>query len=174
MKTVVITGGSKCGKSRLAEEICGRYTGEKIYLATMRPYGTEAHEAISRHRAMRKNKGFLTREQYTDIEQVELPGRCAVLLECMGNLLANEMFSGEKPVGCTGKILSGIRSLQERTELLAIVTNQVGADGMEYTPETRAYIAALGEINRKIAETADLVIECVYGIPVVLRGEYPC
>ena len=57
---------------------------------------------------------------------------------------------------------------------LVIVTNQVGSDGIAYAEGTAAYIEQLGIINRDIAVLADCVIECVYGIPLALKGELPC
>ena len=56
----LITGGSKCGKSSLAERIICGFSGKKFYIATMKPYGDEAFQAIERHREMRKGKGFKT------------------------------------------------------------------------------------------------------------------
>ncbi|MBQ6041925.1 MAG: bifunctional adenosylcobinamide kinase/adenosylcobinamide-phosphate guanylyltransferase [Oscillospiraceae bacterium] len=167
---ILVTGGSKCGKSRYAESLFRNRTEQKIYLAAMQPFGEEAHTAIRRHRIMRAEKGFLTVEQYTDIGRADFPDGSAVLLECMGNLLANEMFRGDKIIDCADKIISDIQQLYQRTSLLVIVTNQVGSDGITYGDGTAAYISALGRINQKIALAADKVIECIYGIPVTVKG----
>ena len=172
--TTLITGGSKCGKSSFAERMLEKYPGRKIYIATMQPFGADAFEAIERHREMREGKGFETVEKYTDIGEITLPADCAVLLECMGNLCANEMFSGEVVCDPTDKIISGIKCLSDRVLELVIVTNQVGSDGISYSEETAGYIRSLGMINSRIAGFADNVVECVYGIPVVLKGELPC
>ena len=172
--TTLITGGSKCGKSSFAERILEKYPGRKIYIATMQPFGADAFEAIERHRKMRQGKGFETVEKYTDIDEITLPADCAVLLECMGNLCANEMFSGEVVCDPTDKIISGIKRLSDSVSELVIVTNQVGSDGISYSEETAGYIRSLGMINSCIAGFADNVVECVYGIPVVLKGELPC
>lgn len=169
----LVTGGSKCGKSSLAERILDKsFVGGKYYIATMMPYGNDANEAIQRHRIMREGKGFSTIEKYTDINEIQLNQQCGVLLECIGNLCANEMFSGEKISYPTGKIIDGIKKLS--AEHLVIVTNEVGCDGFDYTAETQLYIKAMAEINSGIARFADNVIECVYGIPIVLKGEIPC
>ena len=165
----VITGGSKCGKSSIAEEILSRKSGKKIYIATMEPYCEEAHAAIERHRKMRFGKGFETVEKYTDIHEIDIPDRCGVLLECACNLMANEMFSaGEKePVT---KIIKGIDKLTKRASEVIVVTNSVGEDGIEYPKETLDYIKNMGLLNYALSERADRVIEAVYGIPVVLKG----
>lgn len=167
---ILVTGGSKCGKSRYAESLLEHRTEQKYYLATMQPFGDEALAAIARHRKMRADKGFFTVEQYTDIDRADIPENSAVLLECMGNLLANEMFRGGEICCCKDKIIAGILNLHRRTSLLVIVTNQVGSDGIRYESGTAAYIAALGKINQVLAEKADRVIECVYGIPVAVKG----
>jgi adenosylcobinamide kinase/adenosylcobinamide-phosphate guanylyltransferase len=167
---ILVTGGSKCGKSRYAESQFTQISAPKYYLATMQPYGEEAHAAIDRHRKMRAQKGFQTVEHYTDIDRVNIPENSAILLECVGNLLANEMFRGDEIVDCADKIIAEIMRLNERNELLVIVTNQVGSDGIRYENGTAAYIAALGKINQALAENADRVIECVYGIAVTVKG----
>jgi adenosylcobinamide kinase/adenosylcobinamide-phosphate guanylyltransferase len=172
--TTLVTGGSKCGKSSLAEKLLDGFRGRKIYIATMQPFGEEALEAIARHRKMRESKGFETIEKYTDIYKVSLPTESAVLLECVGNLCANEMFSGRNICYPADKIVSGIKSLAETAVELVIVTNQVGSDGIDYEEGTAEYIRLIGEVNRRIAELADNVVESVYGVPVVLKGEIKC
>ena len=74
----------------------------------------------------------------------------------------------------TDKVLKGVRAVAEQVAELVIVTNQVGSDGITYSEGTSLYIRFLGQINRSMAELADNVIECVYGIPIVLKGELPC
>lgn len=172
--TILITGGSKCGKSRYAEEILAHFTGEKFYIATMQPYGQDAQEAISRHRKMRSGKGFRTIEKYRDIAEIRLPEGCGALLECVGNLCANEMFTQDGMTLPARKISGDILALSRRIALLVIVTNQVGGDGFDYPEGTAEFIAEIGRINRNIAEFADCVVECVCGIPLAVKGALPC
>lgn len=166
----LVTGGSKCGRSRYAEKLLVN-SKNKIYIATMQPFGEEAYRTIERHRKLRAGKGFVTIEQYTDMEKAEIPRCDGILLECIANLTANEMFSETPADDIPGKIMKGITHLSEQTGHLVIVTSQVGSDGIDYSPETMRYIENMGKINALIADTADNVIECVYGIPVTLKGE---
>ena len=169
MMTLVI-GGSKCGKSSFAESLFSEFSGEKFYIATMIPLGEEAHTAIENHRRIRMGKGFETVEKYTDIEEILLPENCGIMLECMGNLCANEMFRGEKISDPTEKIMRGITRLKNLSSRLVIVSNDVSCDGMIYKKETAQYIEILSGINRKIAEISDNVVECVFGIPIARKG----
>ena len=57
------------------------------------------------------------------------------------------------------------------TDMLVIVTNEVGMDGITYSSETMQYISAMAELNQTIAQMADAIIECVCGIPLVIKGE---
>ena len=92
----LVTGGSGSGKSAFAEDrVLSFGEGKRIYIATMHPFDEESHKRIERHRKMRAGKGFETVECYTGLKNAVLPGesgKCVVLLECMSNLVANEMF----------------------------------------------------------------------------------
>ena len=196
----LVTGGSGSGKSEYGEGlILDIPDGERFYIATMEPSGSEAKRRIARHRKLREGKGFFTIERPRDLGGLILPGegRKNVLLECVSNLAANEMFGGgacgsaesagetgacglAEPAQETGldrltelarRIVSDIRSLARQADHLVIVTNQVGEDGCCYDRETRTYIALVGRVNQELAKLADQVTEVVFGIPVVVKGE---
>ena len=169
---ILITGGSKSGKSAAAEKIAVSSGLPLYYIATMMPYGDDAHEAIERHRKMRSGKGFKTIEKYTDVSEICFSDKPAVLLECIGNLCANEMFSANCQ-NVSEKIFRDIELLCRRTGLLIAVTSQVGEDGIVYDSGTMEYIKELGKLNARLSGIADSVIETVYGIPLILKGEKP-
>lgn len=164
----LITGGSGSGKSAYAEKVVTQFGDRtRIYIATMYPFDEESYQRIERHRAMRAEKQFMTVECYTGLKQLQLPKASCVLLECMSNLVANEMFQ-ESGAGrdTVSEVLRGIQNLEKQTEELVIVTNEICSDGMEYDPETERYQKYLGVINQEIARLAGGVTEVVYGIPI--------
>lgn len=167
----LITGGSGSGKSAYAEAVVtdfGRLN--RIYIATMFPFDEESRRRIKRHQAMRAEKNFTTIECYTGVKNLEIPPASCVLLECMSNLTANEMFQAQGAGEDTVKeILEGIRSLDRQAEQLVIVTNEIFSDGAEYDEETRKYQKNLGRLNREIALMAEEVTEVVYGIPICCK-----
>jgi adenosyl cobinamide kinase/adenosyl cobinamide phosphate guanylyltransferase len=75
------------------------------------------------------------------------------------------------PESAATRVLSGVERLAETCQNLVIVTNDVFSDGLAYDPETRAYMRALSRVSRALAARADLVVEVVFSIPVVLKGE---
>ncbi|MDD7740560.1 MAG: bifunctional adenosylcobinamide kinase/adenosylcobinamide-phosphate guanylyltransferase [Fusicatenibacter sp.] len=169
----LITGGSGSGKSAFAEEQILKFgDGKRIYIATMHPYDQESFARIDRHRAMRSKKKFETIECYTNLKQIQIPPNANVLLECMSNLTANEIFepSGAGFANAKEEILRGISTLMDCSENLVIVTNEIFSDGYTYDKETREYQEILGSINVQIAAWADCVTEVVYGIPLTIKS----
>lgn len=164
----LIIGGSGSGKSEYAENqvLC---SGDKkrIYIATMIPFDKESELKIKRHRHMRENKNFCTIECYTNLEQVKIPKNSIVLLECISNLTANELYQKEGAGNYTVEnIIKGIKKIRNQADTFIVVSNDVFSDGITYDESTNQYLSYLGEINRQIGELADEVVEIVYSIPI--------
>ena len=171
---ILLTGGSACGKSSFAESLCVSMPGPRYYIAAMQPYGEEGEARIRRHRMLREGKGFQTIEKYTGLADLKLPQRGTALLECICNLTANEMFGeeGNYRDPCEA-VIEGTLALAGQCDDLVVITNDVGADALNYNEGTRAYIEAMGKINAALAQKADTVCELVCGIPLVLKGRLP-
>lgn len=173
MRTLVI-GGAACGKSEYAESLAVLLPKPRYYLATMMPFDREDVARIEKHRAQRAEKGFVTMEKYTGLSELTLPEPGAVLLECLGNLTANELFSKQGAHGQTmSAILQGIAVLEQQCTDLVVVTNDVHCDGAVYDSDTMNYMTTLGDINRRLALRFDAVVELVCGIPLYLKGAKP-
>lgn len=172
----LVTGGSGSGKSAYAErQLLALNAEENIYLATMICRDAESRRRVERHRRMREGGHFRTVERPLDLKHLDLPGESqgrAVLLECMSNLTANEMFEpgGAGPDGAEEEILEGLAHLKAQCEHLVVVTNELFSDGVRYDESTTKYLQILGRINRRIAAEADRVTEVVCGIPVVWKA----
>lgn len=199
MITLVI-GGSGSGKSAYAEDRLLAVSGveHKFYIATMQVYGEEGKSRVKRHRKLRAGKGFLTVEQPSRLTAAATKltgGKNAGMLECVSNLLANEMFGMEENILETQQDISkekeivALNSLDEKplderivedilfltahfTDFI-IVSNNVFEDGIQYDETTMEYLRILGSINKKLADAADEVVEVVVGIPVYKKSYAP-
>lgn len=176
--TALIIGGSGSGKSEYAENLAVSFGGSRIYIATMKPWDEECRNRILRHRKMREKKQFETVECYRSLKKLELKKRpSVVLLECMSNLVSNELFGlweeGDLPVldkkSAAAEIAEGIINLERQTDHLVIVTNDVFSDGDNYSPQTNEYRQVLGSINQLAAGRAHMVMEVVAGIPIKMK-----
>ena len=110
----LVTGGSGSGKSEYAENwLTGRNKkdGTYIYIATMQPYTEETMKKIERHHRLRAGKGFRTLEKYTDLSELEIPKNQGILLECISNLVANELYREDGT-------LNDLKETKEKVEAL--------------------------------------------------------
>lgn len=203
----IVYGGSASGKSSYAESFAMSLQGEGrlLYIATMYPYkwntteiDPETMQRIERHRAMRADKGFDTVECYRHVEHIVAKRQDVLLLECMSNLLANEMYleqdsddgglaetmsevekagvgMSETLSPVSNKIVQALIDLSTRVQELVIVTNDVFSDGgsLTYDESTREYVKNLAEINCALAREAATVTEVVCGIPVIVKKNHP-
>lgn len=196
-----MTGGSASGKSAFAEKLAAEHAdGEKLYIATMKPYDTESRERIEKHRAFRAGKNFRTVECYglslsgicpsdvkeqgclVDWEHCSSGNGMTGLFECMSNYVANCLFGeeGEPNFVETGRaewekvladrMVSQLKQLSDRLGTLIIVSNEIFSDGKKYEESTMAYLRILGECNQRLATMADQVYEVVCGIPIRRKG----
>lgn len=177
---ILVMGGSGSGKSAYAEKYIDMLAGntQKYYLATMQVFDEEGRRKVERHQKMRAGRGFQTIEQPVSVEaalQKMNTKKASGLLECMSNLVANEMFGGDgirSGNEVFSKIIRGIEILEQELSCLLIVTNNVFEDGISYDEATMEYIRVLGAVNNRLADMADEVIEVVVGIPLtVKKGE---
>ncbi len=196
---IVVYGGSGSGKSAYAEDLIIkenqlRYQGRlpMYYLATMQVIGEEGEERVRKHRKLREGKGFVTIEQEQDVAEIvqDESSVCfqyekmddgnkivtanpyVVLLECMSNLVANEMFRDDMIIApdlAAEKIKQDFQILMESCEILVVVTNNVFEDGIQYDTDTMNYLNVLAEVNAFLTCRADEVIEVVAGIPIKLK-----
>ena len=167
----LVVGGAASGKSEYAEALAISLPEPRFYVATMQPCDEEDWQRIEKHRAMRAEKGFVTVEHYTGLEQLVLPGRGTVLLECLGNLAANELFSPEGAgQDAVEAILRGILNLETNSEHLVVVSNDIFGGGCDYAGDTGRYIDIAAAVNRALADRFEQVAEIVCGIPLAVKA----
>ncbi|MBQ3377849.1 MAG: bifunctional adenosylcobinamide kinase/adenosylcobinamide-phosphate guanylyltransferase [Synergistaceae bacterium] len=168
---IFISGASRSGKSEFAENICGELAADnrKIYLATAQVYDEDMRRRVERHRAMRKNKNFITLEKTHNLHEIfDLINKDDnILLECLPNLAANELFIDESIKDLNfvkAKIFNEILELNFIAKNLIVVSDDIFSDGIIYDGMTENYIKLLGELHCLIAAQSDKAIECASGL----------
>lgn len=184
---ILITGGSGSGKSALAEKLARRMADNSkqevmkppIYVAAMiNSKDKESKVRIARHQQQRAQLGFITREQPFDLDQIlddyDSP---ILLLECLSNLLANEMFLRTdfgldhfSPEQAAEMIDHALTRAEGLCEHLIVVSNEIFSDAMIFDESTNLYLRYLGWLNQCLAARASLAVEMVYGLPQIHRG----
>ncbi|MBR5948833.1 MAG: bifunctional adenosylcobinamide kinase/adenosylcobinamide-phosphate guanylyltransferase [Clostridia bacterium] len=183
---ILLLGGSKSGKSMLAQRLVKSISDEDgskpYYWATMEPTDGEDRTRIKRHLEERAGWGFETIECAKNIAS-SLPAvgkSAAVLFDSITALTANEMFGTAK----SGYLEIPDKTAQERTaeelsELMntakhtVLVCDELFRDGAVYDELTEGYRRTLANICRKLAENCDAVCEVVCGNIKLHKGELP-
>lgn len=98
---IFISGGVRSGKSRAAENMVQTFcTKRAVYIATSRQTDSEMQKRIQLHQTERQaaNTPWATIEQSVDLQQIlpNLRSDDTILLDCVTNWLANELFLTEK------------------------------------------------------------------------------
>lgn len=166
-KLILICGSNGSGKSRYAETLISRTTGERYYIATMQPQTQENHRRIEKHRLQREGLHFHTLELPWKIGDATVSPTSVVLLEDVSNLLGNILFAKG---GRMEEAFEDILALKERCRLLVAVSiSGLCPDG--YDGETASYIRGLNDLNERLADLADVVVTMQDGQPVCEKGD---
>lgn len=193
---ILVTGGADSGKSTYSEQIIQKIGNSNLYIATMEKSSNESIKRIKSHRKKRAKYNFDTLEKLKNfyIEdyvqeniniEIETNNKLqdyffinkriieydAVLFECIGNLVANHMFSeciNEKEI--FNNIKKDIDFLICNSKNIVFVTNDVSSEILNYGDETINYIKMINKISAYISKDASNVIELVHGCPIYIKG----
>ncbi|MBR4463885.1 MAG: bifunctional adenosylcobinamide kinase/adenosylcobinamide-phosphate guanylyltransferase [Treponema sp.] len=183
---ILILGGAASGKSAFAEKKALELAEEKksplIYLATLNPQsGGDTAERIRKHRGGRKGKGFETVEwcECDFLPPLAPDGNPVVLLEDMGNLVANYLYPPEKPPlkvtaqDAVSFMLDTLKKISSRTGNFVCVTNEITLGG-SLPEDVKFYGEVLARLNAAWAAECDQVYAVVAGIPLLLPKNSLC
>ena len=162
---VLYAGGSASGKSAAAEAAAvaaAREAGRPlIYLATMERGGREAEARIQKHRAQRAEKGFVTVEKVRAVHELSLPADAVVLLEDLGNLVGNELFSPEAEERSEETVLRELRgsllALEKKCAQLILVGALFAEEPRYGESDTERYVRLFSALQNGLAARADAV-----------------
>ena len=163
----LVLGVPDSGKSELAEQLATECLpgAKKLYIATMIPQGEAGAARVEKHRQNRAGKDFLTIEcpvkLETVFETVKVYSPAVCLLECVSNLVGNEMHLAENadadPEMLADRITADIMGLSAIAAELIVVSNEFDEDAPDYDDETRAYVKLTALVNERLLDRADKV-----------------
>ncbi len=164
---ILILGGVKSGKSRLALKIAKNFAPPRLFVATAEPFDAEMQEKIKRHQKER-GPSWQTLEAPLELcaalEESSTYGVC--LVDCLTVWLGN-LFYYQRPVD---KEVSRLVETVARVDTnLIFVSNEVGLGVLPGTKESRVYVDSLGLLNQELAKLCDRVYLVVAGLLLPLK-----
>jgi len=177
--TYFISGGAKCGKSNLAQDLTVALSGgtKRYYVATMISSGKEDDERIRRHIADRDGMDFETVECFKNILDclATADAEGAFLVDSVTALLQNSLFPAEKnyelDLDAAKRCADELVAFAGKVNHAVFVSDYIYSDAERYSESTEKYRRCLAEVDRRLAQICDTVVEVSAGQYVVHKGE---
>ncbi len=182
MKSILVTGGARSGKSHFAQELALKSGKRVLFVATAMAGDEEMRQRIEEHRRTRPATwGTLEITQHVGQEIRQKIGQAQIVIVDCITLLVNNIFGQ-----CTDQTGEGINAhfieqkvTDEIGELAAcidqldasfiLVTNELGSGLVPANAMSRLYRDLLGKANQLLAQQADQVYLMVAGLPVLIK-----
>ena len=177
---ILITGGARSGKSRLAEQFAAQQGDNVLYIATSIITDDEMAERIAIHQQTRPAQ-WVTHEGYTELGDVirhKAAGCNAIMLECITNLMfdktgdipAEEMDFTAIEQRITEEIEDLIDACLASPSPVYLVTNEVGFGIVPDNLLSRRFRDIAGRVNQRLAANAKEMYLVISGIELKMKG----
>lgn len=164
---VLVTGGARSGKSRVAEAAALRRGARAIYIATAETGDAEMRARIAAHRT-RRGPEWRTLEVPLALAEAlrESEGEAPRLVDCLTLWLSNLMLAGRDWQAEAARLEEALMRAQAP---VVMVTNEVGAGIVPDNALARDFRDAAGLLNQRIAALANEVHLVACGLPLRLK-----
>ena len=168
---ILITGGTRSGKSQYAEQRVREMGGRSIYVATAEANDEEMARRIAEHRK-RRGQQWRTIEEPLELTQALLAERgktdCA-LVDCLTLWLSNLLLRHNDKYA-SEKVDELIEKLPQLNFHIVLVTNEVGWGIVPDNPLARKFRDLAGWTNQRMAQAANEVILMIAGVPMIAKS----
>lgn len=166
-KSILITGGARSGKSRIAEGWARALGDHPVYIATGQAFDAEMAARIEAHKA-RRGPEWTTVQESLDLLGAlgQTDGEHPRLVDCLTLWLSNLMHHEQDWQGAADALVSALPGQQAP---IIFVTNEVGLGIVPETPLGRAFRDAQGVVNQRLAAACDEVYLAVAGYPLKVK-----
>lgn len=166
-RILLITGGARSGKSRLAEARTLALGRPATYIATAEAQDAEMAARIAAHRARRGAEWRDVAAPLALAQALDASDGQPRLVDCLTLWLSNLMLGGHDVGAATAALLA---SLSRQKSPVVLVTNEVGSGIVPGNALARAFRDAAGALNQEAAALADEVVLVACGLPLTLKG----
>lgn len=167
-RIILITGGSRSGKSSCAEKLALSLSPHPVYMATAHVWDEEFRQRVIRHQQARGPE-WTNIEEEKELSQHDVNGR-VVLIDCVTLWCTNFFFELQ------GNMMQALEAVKQEFDRFTaqeatfiFVTNEIGMGGTSENELQRKFTDMQGWMNQYVASRADEVILMVCGIPMKVK-----
>jgi len=171
MSRMLVLGGTRSGKSQLAEQFARDSGLEVIYIATATARDDEMSQRIRQHQASRPTHWHLCEEpiQLSNVLVKQASEQRCLLVDCLTlwltNCLLDDSFSFEKEKQALFEVLEDLPGC------IIFVSNETNMGVTPMGALSREFCDQAGLLHQALAKQCDQVILTVAGLPHYLKGE---
>jgi adenosylcobinamide kinase / adenosylcobinamide-phosphate guanylyltransferase len=177
-EVILITGGSRSGKSGYAQKLAEALPGPRAYVATCPDIDPEMARRVEKHRDSRRAGDWETIEETVDLAgAIRRAGIYRVLLvDCLTLWVNNLLYEA----GSRGDIFTEEATAVRCREVIdacgafpgtiLFVTNELGMGIVPDNEAARRFRDCAGRCNQMFAEEAGTVTLVVSGLPLQLKN----
>lgn len=191
MRSELILGGQKSGKSRRAELLARDWLAQSaahraLLIATAEPWDAEMRERIARHQRDRAGRvpGLATLEEPRDLAgALARHGRADTLIvvDCLTLWLTNWLMPAQddrkqrQALALEWQAQSALflEAIRQTPGPVVLVGNEIGLGVIPMGREVRAFVDALGLLNQQAAQACERVTLMAAGLPLTLKAPAP-
>lgn len=166
-----VIGGSRCGKSAVAEKLAAKSERPVTYVATYDSSmaDEEMEERVCRHRQQRPFDWGLIENNF---DLISIAQHCAdqtILIDCLTMWLSHDLETHSND-RILDKLVKGLEALKAFRVHAVIVSNEIGMGLVPLGAENRRYRDLVGWANQRVAAAAQDVFFVASGIPLKLKS----
>ncbi|NQT85601.1 bifunctional adenosylcobinamide kinase/adenosylcobinamide-phosphate guanylyltransferase [bacterium] len=173
-RVILVTGGSRSGKSAYARALAESLSARRAFVATAPITDDEMRQRILRHQRERSDADWRTLEAPVDLVGALEQARAfdVVLVDCLTLWVNNLMYEAGRNVEedeiaeAVGRVLAACAA---HAGTVVFVTNEVGMSIVPENALARRYRDLVGRCNQTLAAGADAVTLVACGIPLHLK-----
>lgn len=170
---ILILGGARSGKTKLAEHLAMQLGQRPAYLATAETLDEEMRVRVASHKRQRA-ESFTTIEEPLDLpEAIEAASleHDVILVDCLTLWISNLLGAGRDVTEAIEDLVDALDAID--TTRVILVSNEVGLGIVPDNALARTFRDLAGWGHQQLAGICDDVYFVAAGLPLVMKGQMP-